>query len=64
MGVRHVLREFLRAFHSIHFVSGFLVHEVHRRSVLECRTVRDGADSPRARRVRSVIEVQYWWFGS
>jgi hypothetical protein len=43
-------------FDSIHFVSGFLLHEVHGRSVLECRTVRVGADSSRAHRGRSVIE--------
>jgi hypothetical protein len=32
--VLRVRREFLRVFHSLHFVSGFLVHEVHGRSVL------------------------------
>jgi hypothetical protein len=42
---------FLFAFHSIHFVTGFLLHEVHGWSVLECRTVRDGASHG-----RSVIE--------
>jgi hypothetical protein len=30
-----VLREFLRVFRSIHFVGGFLLHEVRERSVLE-----------------------------
>jgi hypothetical protein len=54
--VRRVLRVFLRAFHSIHFVGGFLLHEVRGRSVLECRRVRVGADGPRAHRGRSVIE--------
>jgi hypothetical protein len=38
--------EFLGALLSILFVSGFLVHEVCGRSVLECRTVRDEADGP------------------
>jgi hypothetical protein len=51
-----VLHVFLCAFRSIHFVSGFLLHEVHGRSVLECRTVRVGADGPRAHRRRPVIE--------
>jgi hypothetical protein len=54
--VRRLLREFLRAFRSIHFVGGFLLHEVRRRSVLECWTVRDGADSLWAHHGRSVIE--------
>jgi hypothetical protein len=54
--VRHVLRVFLRAFRSIHFVCGFLLHDVRRRSVLECRTVRVGADGPRAHRGWSVIK--------
>jgi hypothetical protein len=54
--VRRVLREFLRVFCSIHFVGGFLLHEVRRRSVLECRTVCDGEDGPRAHHGRSVIE--------
>jgi hypothetical protein len=53
--VHRVLREFLRAIHSIHFVSGFLLHEVCGRSVLECQTVRDGADDSRAHRRWSVI---------
>jgi hypothetical protein len=52
---RRVLREFLRAFRSIHFVGGFLLHEVRGRSVLDCRTVRDGADGLRPHRRRSVI---------
>jgi hypothetical protein len=54
--VLRVLREFLRVFRSIHFVGGFLLHEVRGRSVLECRTVRDGADGPRAHHGQSVIE--------
>jgi hypothetical protein len=54
--VRHVLHVFLRAFRSIHFVGGFLSHGVRERSVLECRTVHDGVDGPRAHRGRSVIE--------
>jgi hypothetical protein len=54
--VRRVLRVFLRAFRSIHFVGGFLLHEVRGRSVLECRTVRVVADGPRAHCGRSVIE--------
>jgi hypothetical protein len=54
--VRRVLCVFLRAFRSILFVGGFLLHEVRRRSVLECRTVRIVADGPRAHRGRSVIE--------
>jgi hypothetical protein len=54
--VRRVLREFLRAFLSIHFVGGFLLHGVRGRSVLECRMVSDEADGPRAHRGRSVIE--------
>jgi hypothetical protein len=53
---RCVLRMFLRAFRSIHFAGGFLVHEVRGRSVLECWTVRDGADGPRAHHGWSVIE--------
>jgi hypothetical protein len=52
--VRHVLRVFLRAFRSIHFVGGFLLHGVRGR--LECQTVHDGADGPRAHRGRSIIE--------
>jgi hypothetical protein len=47
---------FLRAFHSILFVGEFLLHEVRGRSVLECRTVRVGADGPRAHCGQSVIE--------
>jgi hypothetical protein len=54
--VRRVLCLFLHAFRSIHFASGFLLHSVRERSVLECRTVYDGADGPRAHRGRSVIE--------
>jgi hypothetical protein len=46
LGVLRVFREFLRVFHSIHFVGGFLLHEVRGRSVLECRTVCGGADGP------------------
>jgi hypothetical protein len=38
------------------FFGGFLLHEVRGRSVLECRTVRDRADGPRARRRQSIIE--------
>jgi hypothetical protein len=34
----------------------FLLHGVRGRSVLECRTVRDGANGPRAHRGRSVVE--------
>jgi hypothetical protein len=51
-----VHRVFLRAFRSIHFSGGFLLHGVRGRSVLECQTVRDGADGPRAHRGWSVIE--------
>jgi hypothetical protein len=54
--VLRVLREFLRVFCSIHCVGGFLLHEVRRRSVLECQTVRDGADGPRAHRGWSITE--------
>jgi hypothetical protein len=54
--VRRVLREFLCVFRSIHFVGGFLLHEVRERSVLECQTVRDGADGPRVLRGQSVID--------
>jgi hypothetical protein len=54
-GVLHVLPEFLHVFRSIHFVSGFLLHEVRGRSVLECRTVRGRADGPLAHRGWSVI---------
>jgi hypothetical protein len=46
----------LCAFHTIHFTGVFLLHGVRGRSVLECRTVRDGADGPRAYHGRSVIE--------
>jgi hypothetical protein len=53
--VRRVLRVFLRAFRSILFAGGFLLHEVRGQSVLECQTVRVGADGPRAHRGRSVI---------
>jgi hypothetical protein len=48
--------EFLRVFCSILFVGGFLVHEVHGRSVLECQTIRVGADGLWVHRGRSVIE--------
>jgi hypothetical protein len=54
--VLRVLREFLHVFRSIHFVDGFSLHEVRGRSVLECRTVRGGADGPRAHRRWPVIE--------
>jgi hypothetical protein len=54
--ILHVLRVFLHVFCSIYFVSGFLVHKVPGRFVLECRTVRDGSDGPRAHRGRSIIE--------
>jgi hypothetical protein len=54
--VRHVLCEFLRVFCSIHFASGFLLHRVRGRSVLECRAVRDGANGPRAHRGQSVTK--------
>jgi hypothetical protein len=54
--VLRVRREFLLVFHSLHFVSGFLVPEVHGRSVLECRTVRVRADGPQILRGRSVIK--------
>jgi hypothetical protein len=51
--VLRVLHEFLRAFHSIHFVGGFLLHGVRGRSVLEYRTVHGSiADSP-------LLRVQY-----
>jgi hypothetical protein len=33
-----------------------MLHEVRGQSVLECWTVRDGADSPRVHRGQSVIE--------
>jgi hypothetical protein len=54
--VHRVLRVFLRAFCSIHFAGGILLHGVRGRSVLECQTVRYGADGPQAHRGRSVIE--------
>jgi hypothetical protein len=54
--VLRVLHVFLRAFRWIHFVSEFLLHEVHGRSVLECQTICVGADGPRAHRGWSVIE--------
>jgi hypothetical protein len=54
--VRHVLRMFLRTFRSVLFAGGFLLHGVRGWSVLECRTVRDRADSLRAHRGRSVVE--------
>jgi hypothetical protein len=53
--VLRVLREFLRVFRSIH-CAGFLLHGVRGRSVLECRTVRDGADG-------LLLRVQYRWSG-
>jgi hypothetical protein len=56
LGVLRVLRDFLRVFRSIHFVGGFLLHEVRGRSVLECRTVRGGTDGPRGQHERSIIE--------
>jgi hypothetical protein len=43
------------AFLLILFIDGFLVHEVCGRSVLECRTVREEADSPRVHHGQSVI---------
>jgi hypothetical protein len=55
-GVLHVLREFLGVFRSIHFVGGFLLHEVRGRSVLECRTVCGGADGPQVE--GAVLEVR------
>jgi hypothetical protein len=54
--VLHVLREFLRVSRWIHFFGGFLLHEVCGRSILECRTVHNGADGPRAHREQSVIK--------
>jgi hypothetical protein len=54
--VLRVLREFLLVFRLIHFVGGFLLHEVCGRSVLECQRVRDGADSLRAHSRQFVIE--------
>jgi hypothetical protein len=51
-----VLHKFLSIFRTIHFVGEFLLHEVCGRSVLECQTVRYGADGPRAHRGLSVIE--------
>jgi hypothetical protein len=56
LAVHRVLREFLRVFRSIHLVGGFLLHVVCGRSVLECRTVHDGADGPQVHRGRSIIE--------
>jgi hypothetical protein len=47
---------FLSAFRLIHFAGGFLLHGVHGWSVLECRTVHDGEDGPRAHRGRSIVE--------
>jgi hypothetical protein len=44
LAVIRVRREFLSVFHSIYFVSWFLVHEVCGRFVLECRTVLDEVD--------------------
>jgi hypothetical protein len=43
--VLRVLREFLHVFRSIDFVTGFLLHGVRGRSVLECRMVCDGGRS-------------------
>jgi hypothetical protein len=54
--VLRVVHEFLHVCRSIHFVGGFLFHEFRGRSVLECRTVRDGADGPWAHRGQSIIE--------
>jgi hypothetical protein len=54
--VHRVLRMFLCAFRSIPFAGGFLLHEVRGRSVLECQTVRVGADGPRGHRGQSVIQ--------
>jgi hypothetical protein len=54
--VRRVLHVFLHAFCSIHFAGRFLLQGVHGWSVLECRTVHDGADGPQTHRGRSVIE--------
>jgi hypothetical protein len=54
--VRRVLRVFLRAFRSIHFAGGFLLHGVCERSVLECQTVRDGADGLWAHHGWSIIK--------
>jgi hypothetical protein len=54
--VLRVHRKFLHVFRSIHFVGGFLVHEVRGRSILECRTVRVGGDKPRVHLGWSVIE--------
>jgi hypothetical protein len=51
-----VLREFLRVFRSIFLSVDFLLHEVCGWCVLECRTVRDGVDDPRAHDGQSVIE--------
>jgi hypothetical protein len=52
----HVHHEFLRDFHSIHFVDGFLVHEVRGWSVLECQAVCVGADGPWVHHGWSVVE--------
>jgi hypothetical protein len=54
--VRRILHVFLRAFRLIHFAGGFLLDDVRGWSVLECRTVHDGADGPWAHRGRSIIE--------
>jgi hypothetical protein len=54
--VLRVLCKFLCVFRSMHFVGGFLLHEVRGRSVLECRMVRGGADGLRAHHGRSIIE--------
>jgi hypothetical protein len=54
--VHRVHHVFLLAFCSIHFAGGFLLQEVRGRSVLECRTIRDAADGPRAHHGRSVFE--------
>jgi hypothetical protein len=54
--VRRVLRVFLCALSLIHFAGGFLLHGVRGRSVLECWTVHDKVDDPRAHRGRSVTE--------
>jgi hypothetical protein len=54
--VCRVLREFECVFRLIHFFGGFLLHEVREQSVLECQTVRDGADGLRTHRKQSIVE--------
>jgi hypothetical protein len=51
-----VLRKFLCVFRSIHFVGVFLLHEVRERS---SRTVRGGADGPRAIADGPLLRVRY-----